>query len=76
MMVTSTQEILMNQKKLINNRKTNGIIKWQNVKIQALNGLRLRNDQEFIPRVQIKRLSYNITKNTIDKVEPKSVVCK
>lgn len=66
----------MNQKKLINNRKTNGIIKWQNVKIQALNGLRSRSDQEFIPRVQIKRLSYNTTKNTTDKAEPKSVVCK
>ena len=57
MMVTSTQEILMNQKKLINNRKTNGIIKWQNVKIQALNELRLRNGQEFIQKVQTKVLS-------------------
>ena len=37
--------------------ETNGIIKWLKEKIQALNELRLRNGQEFIPRVQIKRLS-------------------
>ena len=38
-------------------QETDGIIKWQNVKTQALNELRLRNDQVFIPRVQTKVLS-------------------